>query len=217
MGNQVDYSVNLVYYQCMPSKRLPKRPTRLLGKERGRRRESADGGEVLQRIRVDRPNDEQPLARHLILLFRAFEDELLTGLHAHAEFRSITAADHDVLRYIRPEGSTAVEIARLNGTTKQAVSKAIASLERRGFVVRTPDPVDRRAVRITFSDKGFGLVTEAVRIIGAIEARQAKRVGAREYRKLKQMLQSLFEAYAPEDEENHADPDPRRRNARVRG
>ena len=141
---------------------------------------------------VDSLDDAQPLGRHLALLYAAFERELLSSLHRKPRFSSITTADHDVLRFIKSEGTTATAIARLNGTTKQAVGKQIASLEQRGFVVREPHPDDARAYLIVFSSTGQALVEEALRIVARIEARYEAAAGRKEYTRIKHDLRTLL-------------------------
>lgn len=43
-----------------------------------------------------------------------------------------------------PQGLSSAELARIEGVRAQTMSVAIASLERRGFVHREADPLDRR-------------------------------------------------------------------------
>jgi DNA-binding MarR family transcriptional regulator len=148
--------------------------------------------DMSERHLVDALDEHQPLGRHLVLLFKAFENELLSSLHRHERFASITTADHDILRFIKPAGTTATAIAHLNGTSKQAVAKALASLEERGFVVRQPHPDDARAQIVLFSKDGQALAKEALRIVARIEARYEAALGRKEFTRLKKGLRDLF-------------------------
>lgn len=138
-------------------------------------------------------NLQQPLGRFLITLFRQFEDELVEELRKRG-YRSVIASDFNVLRFVDPQGISAVEIARLAGITKQAVSKQIAKLERAGFLKRKAHPTDQRARIVVFTKKGEKLLTNAIVIIQAIEDRYISLIGAREVNRLKKKLGQLLKS-----------------------
>src|ERR1700733_223985 len=83
----------------------------------------------------------------LIGAFRSLIDELHRTLaeSGHDEARPLHGF---ALQAIGPEGSTASELGRRLGVTKQAAAKTVASLERVGYVCREPDSKDGRAVRL---------------------------------------------------------------------
>jgi DNA-binding MarR family transcriptional regulator len=143
-------------------------------------------------VRVDSLDQVQPLGRHLVLVFRAFEAELLTALQQRG-YRDVKASDLDVLRFIAPAGSRAADIARLAGITKQGMAKALDDLARRGYVTRRPDKLDSRAKVVVFTRKGEALVGHAIEHIRAIEQRYARLLGAGRLRDMKQMLRTLFD------------------------
>lgn len=170
MVNWVDVLVNSVYHRKVARPRT---------------------GSRFSRIRVDSLDEIQPLGRHLILLFDAFERDLLDGLHAKG-FGDITRADLEQLRYIRPEGSRAADVSRLAGVTKQAVGKAMGSLQARGYVSRASDAADSRAKVIEFTPAGRRLIRAAIGIIERMERRYAELLGERELGDLKAKLRTLF-------------------------
>ncbi len=57
-------------------------------------------------------------------------------------------------RYIRGAPATTAQLADHLGITKQATSKLVAHLVRRGYLTRTPDPDDRRARLLVLTDRG---------------------------------------------------------------
>src|ERR1700761_6634028 len=75
----------------------------------------------------------------LIGAFRSLIDELHRTLaeSGHHEARPLHGF---ALQAIGPEGSTASELGRRLGVSKQAAAKTVASLERVGYVRREPDP-----------------------------------------------------------------------------
>jgi DNA-binding MarR family transcriptional regulator len=55
--------------------------------------------------------------------------------------------------YIR-DGRRQQELADLVGTDKAATTRALARLEKNGYIRRIPDPEDGRATRVQLTDKG---------------------------------------------------------------
>lgn len=146
----------------------------------------------LSRIRVDTLDDVQPLGRHLVLVFREFEDELLRALRGDG-YDDVKQSDFDVLRFIAPEGSRAVDIARLAGISKQGMAKALDDLERRGYIARRADPHDSRAKLVVFTKDGEKLIGNSIAHIRRVEQRYAKLLGPNRLRDIKEMLRALFD------------------------
>lgn len=145
----------------------------------------------LGRVRVERLDAVQPLGRHLILVFREFELELLAALHS-AGYTDLTQSDLNMLRFINPAGSRAVDVARLAGITKQGAGKALADLAQRGYITRRDDRDDARAKVIVLTRKGRRLIGRAIDDIRRIERRYAGLVGARRLQDMKRLLRVLF-------------------------
>jgi DNA-binding MarR family transcriptional regulator len=105
---------------------------------------------------------------------------LLRG--AHLLDRAIVAAlrplelsygDFDVLNTLRrradPGGTNPVDLARSALITTGAMTSRLDRLERRGLIVRTPDPDDRRAVLIKLTRQGERLAVAALRAVLAAD------------------------------------------------
>ena len=65
------------------------------------------------------------------------------------------------------------------GVTQQAASKAVADLERRGYVRRDADPGDRRARRVGLTERGEAAIEAGRRHRTALEAELAGTLGPR--------------------------------------
>ena len=66
----------------------------------------------------------------------------------------MTEEQFQVLRRIR-KGSTSVSaLAEASQTSRSAVSKAVDALVRRGLVIRSQDPNDRRNIPLALTDEG---------------------------------------------------------------
>ncbi|MBX9766945.1 MAG: MarR family transcriptional regulator [Bdellovibrionales bacterium] len=146
------------------------------------------------RINPRELDDQQPLARFMISLFNLFEDELIAKI-MNTTYKDLTRTDLNTLRYIGHGGETSSQLANYAGISKQAMSKQIESLSRRGYVDTVQDKNDARVFRISFSKKGNDLVTRLIEIIKEIELRHETKIGKSAYRKMKTDLQLLISLY----------------------
>jgi DNA-binding MarR family transcriptional regulator len=96
-------------------------------------------------------------------------DELVTRLHA-AGYDDITAAHQAVFENIDRHGSRLTTLATRSGMTHQSMGELVHALERAGYLERRPDPADGRARIIRLTEKGQGLVRQALHDIREIEA-----------------------------------------------
>ncbi|MNK01147.1 MarR family protein [compost metagenome] len=144
------------------------------------------------RVEASQLNFNQPLGRFLIILFRQFEDELISELKMLGH-ETISASDLNVIRHVDPQGISSNRIAQLAGVTKQAIGKQIDKLEKDGIVKRMNHPDDQRVKLIIFTKKGQKLVLDSIVIIGKIENRYARILGGKnELENIKRSLQSLL-------------------------
>ena len=121
---------------------------------------------------------------------RRFNDELVGRLHRRG-FGAIKPSHGAVFANIDVEGTSASELARRAGMTKQSMGELIADLEGKGYLERRPDPRDRRARVVVLTQAGKDVDRAADEIIGRIERTYAKRLGDRAFRELKTLLGRL--------------------------
>lgn len=98
-----------------------------------------------------------------------------------------------ILPYYIADGVTRpIQIAANLGISRQAVHLALAELEADGLVCMEPDPDDRRAKRVRYSDdpRGQRMRDDALRALHQVEAQLEKRVGVVLYRQLCRGLRS---------------------------
>jgi DNA-binding MarR family transcriptional regulator len=147
-----------------------------------------------RKILVDSVDQNQPLGRFLILLFRAFEDDLIRRLETEGH-SDVTPADLNVLRFVRPTGSTSIEIAKLAGVTKQAIAKSIATIEAKGYIKRQPNSEDARSHFVIFTPKGKRLLNTCIAAISKIESVYEAKIGKKTFADLKLALTQLIGIY----------------------
>jgi DNA-binding MarR family transcriptional regulator len=99
-----------------------------------------------------------------------------------------------VFGQIDPAGSRLSELARGANMSPQAMGELVDELESLGYVVRRPDPRDRRAKLIVLTRKGKACV-EAGRItIQNLEDEITRRLGQQGHDRLRRMLEKLLAA-----------------------
>ena len=80
-----------------------------------------------------------------------------------------------VFAQIGPEGSRLTELARGANMSPQAMGELVDELEELGYVVRRPDPRDRRAKLITLTHRGRERISAGMATI------EGRRSGSRRY------------------------------------
>ena len=99
------------------------------------------------------------------------------------------AAHSAVLAHIDIEGGTRLTtIAARANITPQAVGELVDDLERLGYVVRLPDPDDRRAKRIVLTERGEACVAAALSTIATLETELEDLLGSTALALLHDML-----------------------------
>src|SRR3954452_25288481 len=109
------------------------------------------------------------------LLF-AVQKELFATL-ADKGFDDLHPRHGAVLAYLDPDGVRATELSRLSGQHKQVIGTLVDELERLGYVVRNPDPADRRAKLVCPTERGLDQARTADKLMNAIQERHARRLG----------------------------------------
>ncbi|MEU6723337.1 MarR family winged helix-turn-helix transcriptional regulator [Nonomuraea wenchangensis] len=139
----------------------------------------------------DAPGFELPL--RLLLAFRALIDELHAELsqQGHPHIRPMYGF---VMQAIGPGGTTAVELGRTLGVSKQAAGKTVESLERVGYVERATDPDDSRRKIVRLTPYGMDALHRSARIFDDLRARWAAELGVERLRALEADLRKVTPA-----------------------
>ena len=96
------------------------------------------------------------LMRGLLRAYYWMDESLQNGLQ-HAGYQPKTRTQTMILINISNGITRAAELARVLGVSRQAIQQQINELERDELVTQIPDPEDRRANRIVFSERGSRL------------------------------------------------------------
>jgi DNA-binding MarR family transcriptional regulator len=105
------------------------------------------------------------LLKRTELVVRARLEELLKPA-------GVTALQYTALTVLeRHAGLTAAQLARDSFVTAQSMADMVRTLESRGYVVRRPNPANRRELLIALTDLGHRLLADYERPVRDIERR----------------------------------------------
>ncbi|MGH2485997.1 MAG: MarR family winged helix-turn-helix transcriptional regulator, partial [Ktedonobacterales bacterium] len=97
-----------------------------------------------------------------------------------------------LLSYLDLDGTRIGVLAERASMTKQAMGQLVTELETHGYVTRTPDPTDRRATLIQFTEAGWRFLLDAAEIKRAIQAEYAAILGTERLAALRDTLERLL-------------------------
>ena len=97
----------------------------------------------------------------------------------------------NIFHYLREGGLRLTELAERTHTTKQALLYSINQLEAAGYVERVPDPTDRRAKIIRFTERGLEVRRVADEIIAGIEHECVQQLGEERMRQFEGLLKDV--------------------------
>lgn len=138
----------------------------------------------------DPPGFELPL--RLLLGFRMLIDDLHAELarRGHPDVRPMHGF---VMQAIGVEGTTAVELGRRLGISKQAAGKTVGTLEQLGYVERACDPGDARRKIVRLTPYGLESLALSARVFDELRARWAETLGRERMRAFEADLRALTE------------------------
>ncbi len=115
---------------------------------------------------------------------------LLTALHAHG-FDDLEPPHLNVLQFPGPDGQRPSELAANLRISKQALNYMLGELERMGYLIREPDPDDRRSRRIRLTGRGLAVVPVLRAAVRDTELEWARLIGEERVEELRRLLGEL--------------------------
>ena len=129
------------------------------------------------------------LMRGLLRAYYWMDESLQNGLQ-RAGYKPRTRTQTMILIHVSNGVTRAAELARALGVSRQAIQQQINDLEAADLVTQIPDPTDKRANRIVFSERGAALINQAMETLRGAEQALAMRVGYETITHLRKALQS---------------------------
>jgi len=130
------------------------------------------------------------LGRLLLQAHRAFTARAIALLNQHG-YNSLTMAHIALLPHLDESGTRVTTLADRSGMTKQGMGQLVKELESQGFLERRPDPLDGRALLVTFTDSGLEMLRHAVAITQQIEREYQAILGEDRILAFKGMLRAV--------------------------
>ena len=124
-------------------------------------------------------SEDPPAALPLLLdLARVWVSHgLRSGLDA-AGFADVTDAQLSVFANLDCGATSASEVARRMGQSRQGISRTLRDLEAAGLVTLGPSPGNAAQKTVVMTDRGMAFATAARRSLAETEAELARRIGA---------------------------------------
>lgn len=133
------------------------------------------------------------LMRGLLRAYYWMDESLQNGLQ-RAGYRPRTRTQTMILIHVSNGVTRAAELARALGVSRQAIQQQINDLEEDDLVTQIPDPTDRRANRIVFSERGAELINSALETLRGAEQTLAMRLG---YETVNDLRRGLMADWGP--------------------
>lgn len=130
------------------------------------------------------------LPRHLIELAEWSTKYVHEGVRARGH-TGLRRSHESVLIPLQLTGSRLVDIARASKTTKNSISQLADQLESMGYVERTADSEDGRAIRLRYTDSGFRLVSDGMLCYEDLATELIDLIGERKFTQLKNIAKEL--------------------------
>jgi DNA-binding MarR family transcriptional regulator len=137
--------------------------------------------------------DRRRIGALLRIPFQAVVARIYDGLMA-AGYSDMGPAHYVVFQHLPLEGMHLTELAERAQITKQSMGYLVDYLEERGYVERVPDPVDRRAKLVRYTERGREVDQVAREIVQRLEVDWACRLGEHKMDQLHQLLRELITA-----------------------
>ena len=135
---------------------------------------------------------DRHVGRLLLQAQRAFNARAVEKLR-QLGYGRLTLAHIALLPHLDVGGTRITTLAERAGMTKQGMGQLVLDLERQGYVTRTPDPDDRRAVLVRFTEAGQGFLSDAVAVTSWLESEYAALLGTRRLEDLRTALSTIIE------------------------
>lgn len=134
--------------------------------------------------------DRTPLIALVDRAHRALQSDMVRAAHrrGHAEIRY---AHNAVFSTLHEAGSRATDMAERAGITRQSMGEIVREMVALGLVEMRPDPDDRRAKLVTYTELGLERARSGFGHISDLERRFADEFGDEQYETVIRVLERL--------------------------
>ncbi len=134
---------------------------------------------------------QKHIGRLLQQASRGFNSRAIARLRQRGH-SGLTLAHTLLLSHLDLEGTHITVLADRAGITKQSMGQLVLDLEKRGYIERRVDHLDRRATLVLFTSTGWQFLRDAYEIKKEIEAEYQAMIGEEEMERLRATLSRLL-------------------------
>ena len=136
------------------------------------------------------------ISTHLKKNYRLYNQRLIEKLNERG-FLDLRMSFLDVLSFICDnEGAAIKEIGESCGLKKQTMTSHLNELEKRGYIVRSPDPKDKRKMGVYMTEYGRSFKLALFDCAKEIEELYIDKIGSVELERMEHMLSSFYGRFA---------------------
>ena len=103
-------------------------------------------------------------------------------------FDDVRPAHMAIFQNLGPEGARIGELAERAKLTNQSVGYLVDYLEEHGYVERRPDPANRRATLVCFTERGWDEADACAKILDQLDEELTTRMGTERLEQLQALL-----------------------------
>ena len=133
----------------------------------------------------------------LAMLMRTGHQQVMEYVQARLEqlgFDDVRPAHMAIFQNLGSDGARIGELAERAKLTNQSVGYLVDYLEQHGYVERRPDPRNRRATLVCFTDRGWDEADACARILDHLDQELNRWVGADKLQQLQDLLVEVTDA-----------------------
>ena len=134
---------------------------------------------------------QEHIGRYFLRAHRAFVALSVRKLAARGH-SGLGMAHTTLIANLDTEGTRITTLAKRMGITKQAAGHLVADLAEKGYITSAPDPTDRRAVLVTFTEMGWRFLHDAYELKHEMEAEFIDILGKERFEQLRETLDDLL-------------------------
>jgi DNA-binding MarR family transcriptional regulator len=127
----------------------------------------------------------------LAMLMRTGHHRVMEYVQARLEqlgFDDVRPAHMAIFQNLGPDGARIGELAERAKLTNQSVGYLVDYLEEHGYVERRPDPSNRRATLVCFTERGWDEADACANILDDLDKELTRRLGADRLQRLQHLL-----------------------------
>lgn len=129
--------------------------------------------------------------------YRALAADMVDAAH-RAGHTGIRQTHNAIFATLGADGMRSVDMAARLGITRQSMGEIIREMVALGILEMRPDPTDRRAKLVSYSEEGLRIAADGFAHIQDLDRRFTEEFGEEDYQTARRVLRRVAQLVAPE-------------------